>query len=114
MDAKIESQRQEMKAEMERQRKEIEQLRKPQMARDAVSEDQLQALQLRLESLLEAQLLTDVEVESLEDTVVDCIEVLPTGFASDRGVDKVVKMILVSEKLANDKTLARQLRRKFV
>ena len=46
-------------------------MRKPQMARDAVSEDQLQALQSRLEALHEAQLLTDVEVESLEDAVVE-------------------------------------------
>ena len=100
----------------EQQREEIEQLReqaKPQPARDAISEEQLGALQLRLEALHEASLLTDEELNSLEDEVVDCIELLPTAFATDRGIDNVIKMILVSEKVANDKTLARQLKRKF-
>ena len=133
-EAKIEQQRQEMEAKMEhhrqeterqrqenatlreQQREEIEQLReqaKPQLARDTVSEEQLGALQLRLEVLHEARLLTDEELNSLEDAVVDCIELLPTAFATERGVDKVIKMILVSERVGNDKTLARQLKRKF-
>ena len=46
--------------------------------------------------------------------VIDCIEVLPTAFAAYPSVQKVAKMVLIAEKVANDKTLARQLRRKFI
>ena len=117
LEAKLEAQRREMEAKeakLEAQRREIERLCKPQMARDVITEAQLEAVQSRLEALHEARLLTDEELESLEDTVVDCIEVLPAALATERGVEKVMKMILIVEKVANDKTLARQLRRKFV
>ena len=113
-EAKLEAQRQESEAKLEAQRLEIEQLCKPQMARDVISEQQLETLQLRLEALHEARLLTDEELESLEDAVVDCIEVLPAAFATEQGVVKVMKMILIVEKVASDKVLARQLRRKFI
>lgn len=83
------------------------------LACDAISEAQLETLQSRLEALHEARLLTDEELNSLEDAVVDCIEVLPTAFATDSKVEKVVKMILVSESVTSDKALARQLKRKF-
>ena len=56
---------------------------------------------------------SESELESLENAVVDCIEVLPTAFATCRSVEKVLKMAVVVEKVTNDKTLARQLRRKF-
>ena len=115
-EAKMELQRQEIEVKMGQQREVIEQLQgraKPQLARDTISEEQLGALQLRLEALHEARLLTDGELNRLEDDVVDCIEVLPTAFVADRSIDKVIKMILVSEGGANDKTLARQLKRKF-
>ena len=112
----MELQRQEIEVKMGQQREVIEQLQgraKPQLARDTISEEQLGALQLRLEALHEARLLTDEELNSLEDAAVDCIELVPTAFATERGVDKVIKMILVSERVGNDKTLARQLKRKF-
>ena len=115
-EAKMELQRQEIEVKMGQQREVIEQLQgraKPQLARDTISEEQLGALQLRLEALHEARLLTDEELNSLEDAAVDCIELVPTAFATESGVDKVIKMILFSEKVANDKTLARQLKRKF-
>ena len=108
MEAKVER----TEAKLEQQREEMEQAR-PQVVRDTISEEQLGALQLRLEALHEARLLTDGELNRLEDDVVDCIEVLPTAFVADRSIDKVIKMILVSEGGANDKTLARQLKRKF-
>jgi hypothetical protein len=114
IEAKLEAQRQESEAKLEAQRLEIERLCKPHMARDVISEQQLETLQLRLEALHEARLLTDEELESLEDAVVDCIEVLPAAFATEQGVVKVMKMILIVEKVASDKVLARQLRRKFI
>jgi septal ring factor EnvC (AmiA/AmiB activator) len=123
MEAKMEQQQQELKheraameAKLKKQCLEIEQLReqaKPELARDTISEQQLQALQARLEALHEARLLTEEELDSLEDTIVDCIEVLPTAFATgNAAVEKVLKMVLVSEKVASDRTLARQLKRK--
>lgn len=114
LEAKLEAQRREAQAEVERHRQEIEQLCKPRLARDAISDEQLEEVQSRLETLHEARLLTDEELESLEDMVVDCIEVLPQALVTERGVEKVIKMILITQKVANDKTLARQLRRKFV
>jgi hypothetical protein len=71
-------------------------------------------LQLRLQSLHAAELLSDDELFSLEDSVIDCIEVLPTASVDASSVDKVLRMIRVSEKVAADGSLARQLRRKFV
>jgi hypothetical protein len=108
-EARLEAQRTEMQTQIEQ----LQQQTKPQMARDAIADEQLEGLQARLETLHEARLLTDSELEILEDAVVDCIEVLPTAFATERVVEKVMKMILITEKVANDKTLARQLRRKF-
>ena len=64
-------------------------------------------------ALHEARLLTDEELARLEDVVVDCIEVLPAAFAADTGVAKVLRMVLVSERVASDRALARQLRRRF-
>ena len=58
--------------------------------------------------------LTDEELFSLEDAVVDCVEVLPTAGASAPEVEKIVKMLLVVAKVASDNMLARQLRRKFL
>ena len=110
LEAKLDAQRR----ESERQRLEIERLCKPHMGRDNISEEQLRTLQLRLEALHEARLLTDEELESLEDKVVDCIEVLPAAFATEQRVEMVMKMILIVETVASDKMLARQLRRKFV
>ena len=101
-DAKLERQRQESEAKLEAQRKEAD------------DEKNLAALQSRLQSLHGAKLLTDDELYSLEDAIVDCIEVIPTAGASAPEVEKVAKMMLVSAKVPGDVTLARQLRRKFV
>lgn len=63
-----------------------------------------------------SELLTDAELYSLEDSVVDCIEKMSEAGASarDAAVEKVIKMIAISEKVQADGTLARQLRRKCV
>ena len=106
-DAKMEQQRQEMQ----------QQLRdaKPQSASDAISEEQLDALQARLQRLhAESELLTEEELGSLEDTIADCIEVLETGDVRDHAVDQTLRMVLLSERMKADGSLARQLKRKFV
>lgn len=128
LEAKLEQQRQqtdeqrrEWEAKVEQQRREIETLRaenlmaaRPQLASEMVDEGQLAALQSRLQAMHAAKLLTDEELFSLEDAVVDCVEVLPTAGASAPEVEKIVKMLLVVAKVASDNMLARQLRRKFL
>ena len=81
---------------------------------DVIDEEQLAALQSRLQAMHGSKLLTDDELFSIEDAIVDCVEAMPTAGASAPEVEKVAKMLLVSSKVASDSTLARQLRRKFL
>lgn len=125
MEAKFEQQRQETNQQwkeyeqkVEQQRQQIEQLQaklatRPQLAVEAIEEEQLAAFQLRLQSMHEAKWLNDEELLSLEDMIVDCIEVMPTADVSMTAVEKVAKILLLESKIASDSTLARQLRRKF-
>ena len=64
-----------------------------------------------LEALLEAQLLMEDEVGSLENIVAD--GVVEVGRASLVGT-QVLQMALLSEVIAADRAFARQLRRKFL
>ena len=118
-DGKLEQQRQESEAKVEQQRQMIESLQaqlaaRPQPAMEVVDEEQLAALQSRLQAMHGSKLLTDDELFSIEDAIVDCVEAMPTAGASASEVEKVAKMLLVSSKVASDSTLARQLRRKFL
>ena len=81
---------------------------------DVIDEEQLAALQSRLQAMHGSKLLTDDELFSIEDAIVDCVEAMPTAGASASEVEKAAKMLLVSSKVASDSTLARQLRRKFL
>ena len=116
---KAEQQRQELEGKLEQQRQTIESLQaklaaRPQPAMEVVDEEQLAALQSRLQAMHGSKLLTDDELFSIEDAIVDCVEAMPTAGASASEVEKVAKMLLVSSKVASDGTLARQLRRKFL
>eukprot|EP01046_Picozoa_sp_COSAG06_P028636 COSAG06_NODE_2595_length_6614_cov_51.209159_3_plen_337_part_00 len=118
-EAKVERQREESEAKVEQQRQTIESLQaqlaaRPQPAMEVVDEQQLAALQSRLQAMHGSKLLTDDELFSIEDAIVDCVEAMPTAGASASEVEKVAKMLLVSSKVASDSTLARQLRRKFL
>jgi hypothetical protein len=118
-DGKLEQQRQESEAKVEQQRHMIESLQaqlaaRPQPAMEVVDEEQLAALQSRLQAMHGSKLLTDDELFLIEDAIVDCVEAMPTAGASASEVEKVAKMLLVSSKVASDGTLARQLRRKFL
>jgi chromosome segregation ATPase len=118
-EGKLEQQRQEAEAKVEQQRQMIESLQaqlaaRPQPAMDVVDEEQLAALQSRLQAMHGSKLLTDDELFSIEDAIVDCVEAMPTAGASASEVEKVAKMLLVSSKVASDSTLARQMRRKFL
>ena len=105
----------EMRAEIEQLRKELE----PQ--HEKVSDEQLAALQARLEAVHEAKLLSDEEFFALEDLCADFAELQPTaGPVTSETVraaelaDKVRRLVCVSEKMAADASFARQARRKFV
>ena len=77
----------------------------------ALKLETLEFYAVRLEALLEAQLLTEDEVGSLENIVAD--GVVEVGRASLVGT-QVLQMALLSEVIAADRAFARQLRRKFL
>ena len=82
----------------------------------AITDDALAALQARMEALHAAQLLTDAELYSVEDTIVDCIEVLakaPRTPATKQEVAQARTAVILSERLRADEVFARQLRRKL-
>ena len=126
-EAKLEAQRKEADAKLEKQRDETEKLHdeteslreqaRVRTAAEAISEEQLEALQSRLVALHEAKLLTDEESDAAEDIVIDCLELLakaPMTTLENPAVDKVRTMIVLSEKVAADRAFARQLRRKVL
>ena len=83
------------------------------VACEAIAAEQLEMLQVRLQAMHTAKLLTEDELDSLEDTIADCIEILPTADVKDRAVEQTLRMVLLSERMQVDGSLARQLRRKF-
>ena len=114
--------RAEMQAKMEQQRTEmeakIEQLTAP---REAVSTEQVSTLTARLAALHAAQALSDDELFAVEDCIADFLEakgsfdlVTMDVVNASRAMGKVHKLVLLSEGLPDDAMLARQLRRKFV
>jgi len=126
-EAKLEAQRKEADATLEKQRDETgklhdetESLREQARVRtaaEAISEEQLEALQSRLVALHEAKLLTDEESDTAEDITIDCLELLakaPMTTLENPAVDKVRTMIVLSEKVAADRAFARQLKRKVL
>ena len=90
------------------QLKEVEKLRndavEAKMQAVRVRDQQLLALQSRLESLHAAKLLADEELFAVEDIIADC----------DAEDDRVSALVALSGKMAADKAFARQLRRKYV
>ena len=109
MEAKARAEKDELRQEMEKRLHDT----KPRRATEAITEGRLEALQARLQTLHEAKLLSEDDLSRLEDTIADCIEVLPTADAHERSVERTVRMSQLSDKMAVDASLARQLRRKF-
>jgi hypothetical protein len=88
---------------------------------DAVSDEQLAALQTRLESLHEAKLFSDDELFVLEDLCADFVELQSTvgSLASRQAmtlgpVAELHKLVVLSEKITGAAAFARQAKRKFV
>ena len=113
MEAKMDAREDRLRQDLERAKHELDR-RKPQAAVEAISAEQLEVLQVRLQAMHTAKLLTEDELDSLEDTIADCIEILPTADVKDRAVEQTLRMVLLSERMQVDGSLARQLRRKFV
>ena len=137
-DTKLDLHRQEAEAKLEAQRKEAEARRKEahaerrametkmealreqariKTAYEAISEEQLGALQSRLVALHEAKLLTDEESDTAEDIAIDCLELLakaPMTTLEHPVVDKVRTMIVLLEMVVANRAFARQLQRKML
>jgi vacuolar-type H+-ATPase subunit I/STV1 len=113
MEAKLDEQRR----QTEQQRQETRQVRDIAYAKSCVSEGQLEMLQTRLDALHQAKLLSDDQVGALEDCVADyidcCASLNPAATEISAAAEKVKKMIGLSEGMRKDGMLARQLRRKF-
>jgi hypothetical protein len=113
--------RQEAKADLDLKIKELE-VRLTQAApAEAISERQLGDLSARLEALHAAGLLTEDELNSLEDLLADYLE-LKASYGgtvtleivqSNEVARGLLKLVGVSEGLAADAAFARQCRRKF-
>ena len=71
--------------------------------RKRLRDQELVALQARLDALHQAKLLGDEEVFAVEDIIADC----------DAQDDRVSALLSLSAKMATDKAFARQLRRKY-
>ena len=123
-EAKLERQRQEADAKLDAQRQAMDTLRNDAMEARVLDtqlqlnkqreeaeahkrDQQVTALQARLETLHASKLLADEELFALEDAVADALE------AAD-GDDRVARMVALSVRMAADAAFSRQLRRKFV
>ncbi len=128
MEARTEQLRQEAKEEkaellqdMQKQMDKLRKAMKPAPPTEAISEQQLVALQARIEATHAAKLLSDDELYLLEDLVADYLEIktavgivtLDTLHASE-SVAKLLKLVGLSEGMVVDSAFARQVRRKFV
>jgi len=113
MEARMDKQASEAKAEMEAQRLENDKLRaeaadtRVKAVAVRLRDQQLIALQARLEALSAAKLLSDDELFAVEDVIGDS-----SGEAS--GDDQVTMLLALSARMAMDSAFARQLRRKVV
>jgi len=128
-EAKLEAQKKDAEAKLEAQRQQVEAQKKEAdtekramqtkmealcdgameaRVRDAqLHGQQVAALQIRLEAVHAAKLLSDEELFALEDAIADADE------APD-GDGRVVRMVALSVRMSADAAFSRQLRRKFM
>ncbi len=114
--AKFEALLEKRDAQAKAEKAELEQRLKdaiPPAAADVISDEQLGALQDRMQALHAAKLICEEELLQLEDIIADCIEALPTADVRELSVEKTMRMLRLMEKMQGDASLARQLRRKL-
>ena len=114
-EAKLEAQRRETEAklEIEIQRREAEAKLEAQKVRE------VSFLQVRLEALHSAKLLTDEEMFALEDSIADSFgdqdhEDEDGGSSRAVACEKVARLVTLSGRIASNASFARQVRRKYV
>lgn len=111
-DAKMDKQRQEFEAQLEAQREAMKPAPPP-----TISDDQIAALQARLEGLHDAELLTEEQLDQLEDIVMDYVEAKASSVACSVEVyataARLSKMVAVSEAVGTDRVFARTAWRRF-
>jgi hypothetical protein len=126
-DAKLDAQRQAWEARLETQRQELEkvweakleaqrqscELRFAHCHRDALEARELR-LQARFEALHASKLLSDDELYILENLVVDNLEGSESAGEGGERHSTVSSLVRLSERVASDAGLARQLRRKYI
>jgi hypothetical protein len=132
LEAKLEQQRKEMDAKMEQQRKEMDiqqaalkaDLTAPPAA--AITDEELTALQARIEGLHVTKLLSDEELFALEDMIADYVELtmsVTDGIVTKDMIysmptvavaSKLDKLVGLSAAMAGDAAFARQARRKVI
>ena len=133
MEAKMETRLAQARAEMETKAKaDMDALRAEMTPREhqpAISDEELIALQARLEALHAAELLAEAELFAVEDLVADFVELQATvpsgGVLSQEAIYSAVggscapavklhKLVRLSNKMGSDAAFARQVKRKFV
>ena len=114
MEAKLEKARQEMQSK-------VEQVEEKLTPVAAITGEQIASLGARLEALHAAELLSDEELFTLEDTVADYVELQSSmgvitleAAHAIRAADKLVKLVALSEHIAADGAFSRQARRKYL
>eukprot|EP01043_Picozoa_sp_COSAG02_P044544 COSAG02_NODE_3989_length_5943_cov_5.761636_4_plen_150_part_00 len=107
----------EMNAKVESLQAEIESAL---LREEAVTQEQLLALQARLETLRATKLLSEVDLDTAEDACADYLELratmgriaLDTSHTSE-AVRTLIKIVALSEGIEADRAFARQLQRKL-
>jgi hypothetical protein len=85
-------------------------------AAEVITAARLEALQVRIEQLQASKLLSRDVAELIEDCIADVVELLglqPSASVSHPVVEKVLRMVSLSELITADAALARQLARKL-
>ena len=114
-EAKFEKRMQEMVAKMDAMRDELK------GQKEMATGRQIAALQVRLQALYAAELLSEAELHVVEDIIVDALELTTVAgtmtqelMQTSALVVKVVKLVVLSERIDADVAFARQVRRKYV
>ena len=113
--------RREMEAKMQEQKIELERTLTP---KPVISEEQVSALQARIEAMVATELLTGDECDAVIDLIADHAELTATTgvvtqetlrreFSGSAQVVKLQKIIAVSLAVRADASFARQLRRRL-
>ena len=117
---KFERLRQEQGAALEKVRQELRDSDvrdlKQATAADVITAARLEALQVRIEQLQASKLLSRDVAELVEDCIADVVELLglqPSASVSHPVVEKVLRMVSLSELITADAALSRQLARKL-